>query len=234
MWQCWNRILTCGLRTGDLLKVSSGCLECSASVSFLHGNSSEMQPDILPVHQQPWTGITWLIVVSDVLPPVYLSFVISWHCHSGFKFKNPYWKFHDFTFHLPSCVRTTTCLLANSELLGCLLAVSLRWIHSAGSQKISTRHRSCFVMLLLNGACHKQTWPWKKQMIDRWWDGLMTHVIPPGTGWQKGISGSYWPFSPTPPSPSSWIWLVVQVIDGSCQSALPSTSSTFPVQLLPW
>lgn len=50
-WQRWNRILTCRLRTGDLLKVSSGCLECSASVSFHHGNSSETQPDILPVHQ---------------------------------------------------------------------------------------------------------------------------------------------------------------------------------------
>lgn len=119
-WQRWNRILTCGLRTGDLLKVSSGCLECSASVSFHHGNSSETQPDILPVHQQPWTGLTWLIAVSGRLPPVYLSFVIHWHCHFDFKFKNPFGKIYEiswFTFHLPSCVRTITCLLANSVLL---------------------------------------------------------------------------------------------------------------------
>lgn len=117
-WQLWNRILTSGLRTGDMLKVSSGCLECSASVSFHHGNSSETQPDILPVHQQPWTGLTWLIAVSDGLPPVYLSFVIHWHCLSSFKFKNPFGKIWNFMIYFPSCVRTTTCLLANSELLG--------------------------------------------------------------------------------------------------------------------
>lgn len=164
-WQRWNRIPTCGLRTGDLLKVSSGCLECSASVSFQHGNSSETQPDILPVHQQPWTGLTWLIAVSDRLPPVHLSSLIHWHCHSCFKFKNPFGKISEiswFTFHLSSCVRTATCLLANSELRGRFLAVFLRWIHSAGSQEISTRHRRCCAMLLLNEACHKQTWPWKK------------------------------------------------------------------------
>lgn len=139
-WQRWKRIFTCGLWTGDLLKVSSGCLKCSASVNFHHGNSSETQPDILPVHQQPWIGLTWLKVVSDGLPQVYLSFVIHWHCRSGFKFKNPFGKISKiswFTFHLPFCVRTTSCLLANSEWLGCLLAVFLRWIPSAGSQKIS-------------------------------------------------------------------------------------------------
>lgn len=139
-----------------------------------------------------WTGLTWLIAVSDGLPPICLSFVIFWRCHFSFTFKNSFGKISEiswFTFYLPSCVRTTACLLANPQRLGRLLAVFFRWIHPAGSQKISTRHRRRSVMLLVNGACHKQTWPWKKQLIDRWWDGLMTHVIPLETGWQKDISG---------------------------------------------
>lgn len=239
-WQRWNRILTCGLRTGDLLKVRPGCPDCSASVSFHHGNSSETQPDILPVHQQPWTGLTWLTAVSGGLPPIYLPFVIHWHCHSGFKFKNPFGKIFEnswFTFHLPSCVRSTTCLLANSEWLGCLLAVFLRWIQSAGSLKISTRRRRCSVILLLNGACHKQTWPWKKQLIDRWWDVLMTHVIPLGTGWQKDISGklsldgcSLQHRPPRQPASGWWCkWLMAAV---SLLSAPPRQLCL--VQLLSW
>lgn len=244
--QCGNvttlkqNFLTCGLLRGNLLKVNSGCLECSASVSFLRGNSSEMQLDILPVHQQPWTGGTWLIAVSDGLPPVCLSFVIYWHCYSSFKFKNPLGRISEiswFTFHLPSCVRTPTYLLANAQLLGCLLAVFLRWIHSAGSQKISTRHWRCSVTPLLNGARHKQTWPWEKQLIDRWWDGLMTHVIPPGTGWQKDIPGKLSLDGrslqhPPPRHPASGWWCKWLMAAVSLLSAPPRQPCL--VQLLPW
>lgn len=60
----------------------------------------------------------------------------------------------------------------------------------------------------------------------------MTRVIPPGTAWQKDISGKLYVARHSlqqphpPPLLSACIWLVLQVIDGSCQSAIRSTSST--------
>lgn len=128
-WQRWNRILTSGLRTGDMLKVSSGCLECSASVSFHHGNSSETQPDILPVHQQPWTGLTWLIAVSHGLPPVCLSFVIHWHCLSSFKFKNPFGKIWNFMIYFSSSILCPDCNLPFGKLW---IAGTFCWLSSSG------------------------------------------------------------------------------------------------------
>lgn len=72
----------------------------------------------------------------------------------------------------------------------------------------------------------------EKELIDRCSDGLMTDSIPPGTGWQKDISGKLCTnrhSSHRAPFLSSRIWLVGQVIDDSCQSAIRSTSSPPPV-----
>lgn len=72
----------------------------------------------------------------------------------------------------------------------------------------------------------------EKELIDRCSDGLMTDSIPPGTGWQKDISGKLCTnrhSSHRAPFLSTRIWLVGQVIDDSCQSAIPSTSSPPPV-----
>lgn len=163
------------LRKLDLLRVSFGCLECSASVSFNQWKLLGEKAASLSCPSS-WPGLvlfsTWLS-----LPVLFRPFCDLFITHSCCPVEEAkIWvlslqKFSKSSEHyeweekaMPSMqLGFRWWTLMRCELDICSFSSSGKC--SALAQKISMKQRHSSATALLNGACHIQAWPWKRNWL---------------------------------------------------------------------